>query len=1058
MTTKLFLTALFLILFSNTQAQISAGGSPRSQHETALAAPPTLSLPSHNSADMWRAELLSVQQAQANGDAVAPHIAYPHEVNLNLNNSGSWTTLPDGTRIWRLRLVSPGALATMLVFERWRLSKGAELFLYDDEQTDVRGAFTLENNWDSGRNITAPLPGEAVTLELNIPSWQDDLGELSILRVGHVYCPNFGREQDALDEFGESLACHVNVNCPEGADWQDEKRGVALIISDGFRWCSGSLIRNACNPVDPLFLSAWHCLDGNEASWVFVFNYESAGCANPPSEPSTSQSISNATLLASHNYTAGADLALFRLSSPPPLAYNAYINGWDRRDIPREWSVGIHHPIGDIKKISGDDDPYTEDSWLNVTPNTHWEMTSEWGGLEGGSSGSPLFNPGSRIVGDLTGGLPGCAAPHRHALYGKLSFNWTGGGTPQTRLSDHLDPCATGVEYTDGINVGVAPANDLCENAINIGTGIEALPYTHSGTTMWAQNNYETNCGSSDFPGPDVVYRWKAGCCSTEVIVSLCGSANWDTGLHVRRDACNGNAVTCNDDECELKSAVSFIAEPKVTYYFFVDGYNHSSAGNYTISVSGSLISPAPLNDHCAGSLAITSLPYTHAGSTCLATNDRVNCVGGASRDVFYHLNLPTCQTVTVSTCDNTCFDTGLEVRTGGNCPGSDLVACSDDECITQSWINFNAAVGQSYYIIVHGYDASAYGEYELNVSGTPNIPPNDNCENDTTISFLPYSISSSTECATVSSVNCGGVAARDVFYRYTPASCGRVTASLCGSPYDTRLEVRAGGGCPGEFEIGCNDDFCGVQSQVSFDAAQGVTYYFIISGYGVEDAGMYTLNVSGVTQAPVNDLCAGATTIALPFNTIGSTSCATDLVSGCYGVSGSHDVIYRYIHPVGSPCDDIHVSVCGSLYDTGLQIRTGACPGNVTVTCVDDGFCDGESNTAGSLSFSATEGAEYWIHVDGFSWGSNGVYELHIAPECQPQELVIHRSGNDAVLNWRHVEWSGAVYSVYGSDEINVTPVSANLVGTTTDSTYTHVGIVAGGEPMKFYVVTAGP
>ena len=92
--------------------------------------------------------------------------------------------------------------------------------------------------------------------------------------------------------------------------------------------------------------------------------------------------------------------------------------------------------------------------------------------------------------------------------------------------------------------------------------------------------------------------------------------------------------------------------------------------GRFSVCTNPTAIGSAPANDHCAGSIAINSVPYTHSGSTCLATNDRTNCVGPSSNDVFYTLNLATCQTVTVSLCGSS-YDTAIEVLTGGACPGS---------------------------------------------------------------------------------------------------------------------------------------------------------------------------------------------------------------------------------------------------------------------------------------------------------------------------------------------------------------------------------------------------
>ncbi|MBL0062758.1 MAG: hypothetical protein IPP40_15070 [bacterium] len=63
---------------------------------------------------------------------------------------------------------------------------------------------------------------------------------------------------------------------------------------------------------------------------------------------------------------------------------------------------------------------------------------------------------------------------------------------------------------------------------------------------------------------------------------------------------------------------------------------------------------------------------------------------------------------------------------------------------------------------------------------------------------------------------------------------------------------------------------------------------------------------------------------------------------------------------------------------------------------------------------------------------------------------------GNDAILHWPHVSCETPLYSIYRNDSLNVQAIPANLIGTTTDTTYIDVGILAGGDLLNFYVVTA--
>lgn len=169
-------------------------------------------------------------------------------------------------------------------------------------------------------------------------------------------------KKEALTEFdyGNALPCHINVNCPQGNAWQQEKRGVARILmsfSNGEAWCTGSLIANSNNTFDPYFLTAHHCqlilLAPDFDMWRFDFGYEAPTCAQPTAEPAR-RSILGCERMA---YRAETDMLLLKLN-PLPNDYSFYFNGWNRGTATTHTQgTFIHHPAGDIKKISLDLDP-----------------------------------------------------------------------------------------------------------------------------------------------------------------------------------------------------------------------------------------------------------------------------------------------------------------------------------------------------------------------------------------------------------------------------------------------------------------------------------------------------------------------------------------------------------------------------------------------------------------------------------------------------------------------------------------------------------------------------
>jgi len=92
------------------------------------------------------------------------------------------------------------------------------------------------------------------------------------------------------------------------------------------------------------------------------------------------------------------------------------------------------------------------------------------------------------------------------------------------------------------------------------------------------------------------------------------------------------------------------------------------------------------------------------------------------------------------------------------------------------------------------------------------------------------------------------------------------VTFSLCGSAFDTKIQVFTGS-CGTFTCVAGNDDFCGLQSQVQVVTTPGVTYYIYVFGFGTSQ-GVFSLTTNCIPAPPVpaNDNCDTAT--LAPVNT----------------------------------------------------------------------------------------------------------------------------------------------------------------------------------------------
>lgn len=419
-------------------------------------------------------------------------------------------------------------------------------------------------------------------------------------------------------------------------------------------------------------------------------------------------------------------------------------------------------------------------------------------------------------------------------------------------------PCAT-------------PANDLCANAIPISCGVTVNGSTNTATSDAALGNCAIGAGG--VPNNGIWYSL-AGV-SGATTVSLCGSS-YDTKLHVYSGSCGTlTCVASSDDFCGLQSEVSFTASAGVTYYVLVNGFG-SNTGAFTLLATCTQI-PAPCNSatvvtgalpqtvslNCPGTNLITSANYLACGSSLY--------VGGQEAVVSY--TPPTTGSYNFAYTGQTY--TGIFVYSG--CP---LVAGST--CVTNvtgsgSSKNVSATLtaGVTYYIVVDTWPSPPSPcPGTLTISAATPPPANDVCTGATPIT-CGTPITGNTSSASLDAVGTCGTTlntAPGLWYSLAGFN-GEVIASLCGSGYDTKIGVFTGS-CGALTCLTGNDDFCGLQSQVTFSTVAGTTYYILVTGFST-NAGAFTLNTTCTTcAAPTGVTVTGvtATTATVNWNCVGCT------------------------------------------------------------------------------------------------------------------------------------------------------------------------------------------
>ncbi|MCB0402653.1 MAG: T9SS type A sorting domain-containing protein [Flavobacteriales bacterium] len=424
--------ATLLFFTSGLSGQISHGGDPVTSSGSLSTSIPVVSTPKVD------AHFLRSEDAVTDlHKDIPPRFGVVQTVSINLQNAGSWENLPNGDKVWRLEIHAPDAISINLNFSGFYLPQGSTFFVFNQFQT--QGAFNYTNNKTTGEFSTAPIRGDRAILEYYEPAGVQGQGIIELESVVHGY-RDFWKQ---LKAFGSSGSCNVNAIC-DTTYWGNEIRsGVMLLTASNSRFCSGALIANVPQDGTPFVLTANHCTPSSNN--IFMFNYQSPGCTTTTDGPLT-QTISGCTLRATDT---PSDFYLVELSSIPPAGYNVFYSGWSNVDVAPTKGTGIHHPVGDVKKISHDNDLLVSAGYYSAG-NDHWQVV-DWnsGTTQGGSSGSPLYDQNHRIVGQLHGGDAACGND-AFDYYGKFSVSWDNSANTAQQLKFWLDPGNTGANYSNG--------------------------------------------------------------------------------------------------------------------------------------------------------------------------------------------------------------------------------------------------------------------------------------------------------------------------------------------------------------------------------------------------------------------------------------------------------------------------------------------------------------------------------------------------------------------------------------------------------------------------------
>ncbi len=388
------------------------------------------------------------------------HTYFGHLLSCDINFLKQSAATPiDGGTVYKLELTSQGAYSIGLRTEDLNLADGCELYLYNNDQDDILGALTSDNN---PITLTRQIQGDTVNIELFVPQGVTQK-DFKITRICYDYANAFGKRSKTT-QYGASCNNEVNINCDEGAAFQDIKHAVVLLsIDDGWQTsiCTGTLVNNTQCDQTPYILTAAHCIcnENTANNTVVYFNFEVPSCETPRSQPNNYSTMTGTSMVAtapkktftdkqgntsSKEYST-MDFTLLRLKKQIPEEYQPYFAGVSISEADHINNVAaIHHPQGDVKKISiSHDKPYQdnypdEDKDVHYKSFCHWHI-SRWdvGTTEGGSSGGPLLNENKQVIGILSGGYADCKTAEDD-FFQMISKAWYSYSASENQLKAHL--------------------------------------------------------------------------------------------------------------------------------------------------------------------------------------------------------------------------------------------------------------------------------------------------------------------------------------------------------------------------------------------------------------------------------------------------------------------------------------------------------------------------------------------------------------------------------------------------------------------------------------------
>ena len=230
-------------------------------------------------------------------------ISHPHyygigiDLGLNIANNGSWDTLNNGDRVWRIKIICLNAFTINIEFEKFQLAENSNISFYSVSGSSLLGSYYSDINRTDSLFSTHLINGDTAIIELYEPLIDFGKNTFTINKIVYGFSDVISEKFLFKEARVQSDYCLVDANCEEGDEFCREKYSITRILTSSpldqslYTLCSGSLLNNTSLDYHPYLLTAFHCIDDgtgslsqnekdNANNWVIQLGYIKENCGS----------------------------------------------------------------------------------------------------------------------------------------------------------------------------------------------------------------------------------------------------------------------------------------------------------------------------------------------------------------------------------------------------------------------------------------------------------------------------------------------------------------------------------------------------------------------------------------------------------------------------------------------------------------------------------------------------------------------------------------------------------------------------------------------------------